>query len=133
MKDRDVWKPFAPINYRWHDDDDDDDDDDDHNVLKRSCEFISLWFAEILSFRWQGGLDTLLGSKHQAQYIIKPWSPDHLRRILHFSASDKLASSAFMIFSHFSFQVWNFAYDEPSAAKSLTWPSKNDKEVVTCL
>ena len=57
-------------------------------------------------------IEISFGSKHLAWYISKPWSPHHLRRILHFLVSDSLASSASKIFLHLIFQVFNIAYKD---------------------
>ena len=80
---------------------------------------ISLWFAENLPLDYKKAVDTTLDSKHPVWYISKPSSPDHLRGMLH------LASSASRNFSHFSFQLWNLAYNESSTVKSMPGPSIN--------
>ena len=65
------------------------------------------------------------GSKHQAWYISKPWSPNYLRSVLLFLLSGKPARSAPSVLSHLSFHVLNLEYKESSTDQSMTRPSIN--------
>ena len=63
------------------------------------------------------------GSKQHAWYISSPWSPDHLRSVLHVLSSGKLASSAFKTFSHHNFQALVLDQRKSPTDQSITGPS----------
>ena len=67
-----------------------------------SFEFTAWGLKESSNLDYKISVDISLGYKHQAWYISKPWLPDHLRSILFFLVSGKLAHSTFKAFPHFS-------------------------------